>query len=65
MCEKKDSEFNFISFHSRFFILHATSTHRLFFGTNNETANASNCQPCKKVNDGGFDLQSSGGKGNA
>lgn len=35
--------------------------YRLFFGTNSETANASNCQPCKNVNDGGFDLQSSGG----
>lgn len=35
--------------------------YRLFFGTKSETANASNCQPCKNVNDGGFDLQSSGG----
>lgn len=35
-------------------------TYRLFFGTNSETANASSCQPCKKVCGGGFDLQSIG-----
>lgn len=42
-----------------------SNTYRLFFGTNNETANASNCQPCKNVKDGGFDLQSGGGMARA
>lgn len=37
------------------------SSYLLFLGTNSETANDNNCQPCTNVNAGGFDLQSIGG----